>query len=159
MRRTQVCLLADVIQHFVNQKLRFDCTYVYEDVQKCIKYIHTSGNLHREILSNPAKYLQKNVCSSLIICIVASATPQLYTHTMRLYKLQSRPKFLWMSSLCFTSSILVRFVNLQPKLIEMLHTLKERGKKMFILTNSPFPFVDSGMKFLFQVICLGICFL
>nr|PNR29284.1 hypothetical protein PHYPA_027976 [Physcomitrium patens] len=57
---SEVCLLADVIQHFVNQKLRFDCTYVYEDVQKCIKYIHTSGNLHREILSNPAKYLQKN---------------------------------------------------------------------------------------------------
>ena len=59
----QVCLLADVIQHFVDQKLDFDCTYVYEDVQRSIKFIHRSGNLHREILSNPAKYLQKNVCS------------------------------------------------------------------------------------------------
>lgn len=57
----QVCLLADVIQHFVDQKLDFDCAYVYEDVQKCIEYIHRSGNLHREILSDPAKYLQKNV--------------------------------------------------------------------------------------------------
>lgn len=36
-------------------------------------------------------------------------------------------------------------------MIEMLKTLKQRGKKLFILTNSPFPFVDGGMKFLFQV--------
>lgn len=57
----QVCLLADIIQHFVDQKLDFDCAYVYEDVQKCIEFIHRSGNLHREILSDPAKYLQKNV--------------------------------------------------------------------------------------------------
>jgi hypothetical protein len=34
----------------------------------------------------------------------------------------------------------------------MLHTLKERGKKMFVLTNSPFPFVDGGMRYLFQVL-------
>ncbi|KAG0553613.1 hypothetical protein M758_12G025500 [Ceratodon purpureus] len=94
---SEVCLLADVIQHFVDQKLDFDCTYVYEDVQKSIEYIHRSGNLHREILSDPAKYLQKN-----------------------------------------------------PKVVEMLQTLKERGKNLFILTNSPFPFVDGGMRFLFQ---------
>jgi hypothetical protein len=40
MRRAQACLLADVIQHFVDQKLDFDCAYVYEDVQKCIEHIH-----------------------------------------------------------------------------------------------------------------------
>ncbi|KAG0584709.1 hypothetical protein KC19_3G229300 [Ceratodon purpureus] len=94
---SEVCLLADVIQHFVDQKLDFDCAYVYEDVQKCIEYIHRSGNLHKEILSDPAKYLQKN-----------------------------------------------------PKVIEMLHILKQKGKKLFVLTNSPFPFVDGGMRFLFQ---------
>lgn len=60
--RAQVCLLADVIQHFVDQKLDFDCTYVYEDIQKCIEHVHRSGNLHRSILKDPAKYLQKNVC-------------------------------------------------------------------------------------------------
>lgn len=68
VRRVQVCLLADIIQHFVDQKLDFDCAYVYEDVQKCIEFIHRSGNLHREILSDPAKYLQKNV--SLTIKLV-----------------------------------------------------------------------------------------
>ncbi|KAL3682481.1 hypothetical protein R1sor_000503 [Riccia sorocarpa] len=34
--------------------------------------------------------------------------------------------------------------------VEMLKTLKARGKKLFILTNSPFPFVNGGMRFLFQ---------
>lgn len=60
--RAQVCLLADVIQHFVDQKLDFDCAYVYEDIQKCIEHVHRSGNLHKSILKDPAKYLQKNVC-------------------------------------------------------------------------------------------------
>lgn len=57
-----MCLLADVIQHFVDQKLDFDCAYVYEDIQKCIEHVHRSGNLHKSILKDPAKYLQKNVC-------------------------------------------------------------------------------------------------
>jgi hypothetical protein len=72
MRRAQACLLADVIQHFVDQKLDFDCAYVYEDVQKCIEHIHRSGNLHREILSDPDKYLQKNVSPTALpsTCIV-----------------------------------------------------------------------------------------
>lgn len=30
--------------------------------------------------------------------------------------------------------------------------LKQRGKKLFVLTNSPFPFVDGGMCYLFQVL-------
>lgn len=58
----QVCLLADVIQHFVDQKLDFDCGYVYEDIQSCITHVHMSGSLHKAILSEPAKFLQKNVC-------------------------------------------------------------------------------------------------
>lgn len=60
--KVQVCLLADVIQHFVDQKLDFDCAYVYEDVQKCIENVHRSGSLHKAILKDPQKFLQKNVC-------------------------------------------------------------------------------------------------
>jgi len=43
---------------------------------------------------------------------------------------------------------------MQPKVVEFLQVLKERGKKLFILTNSPFPFVDGGMRFLFQVLSI-----
>ncbi|KAJ7515776.1 hypothetical protein O6H91_22G027400 [Diphasiastrum complanatum] len=38
----------------------------------------------------------------------------------------------------------------EDAVVEMLRTLKNRGKKLFILTNSPFPFVDGGMRFLFE---------
>jgi len=64
----QVCLLADVIQHFVDQKLDFDCGYVYEDIQSCITHVHMSGSLHKAILNEPAKFLQKNVCMVFLSC-------------------------------------------------------------------------------------------
>ncbi|CAM6012545.1 unnamed protein product [Sphagnum balticum] len=94
---SEVCLLADVIQHFVDQKLDFDCGYVYEDIQSCITHVHMSGSLHKAILNEPAKFLQKN-----------------------------------------------------NDLVKLLKMLKQRGKKLFVLTNSPFPFVDGGMCYLFQ---------
>lgn len=65
---SEVCLLADVIQHFVDQKLDFDCGYVYEDIQSCITHVHMSGSLHKAILSEPAKFLQKNVCMVFLSC-------------------------------------------------------------------------------------------
>ncbi|CAM6125583.1 unnamed protein product [Calypogeia fissa] len=34
--------------------------------------------------------------------------------------------------------------------VRMLKMLKRKGKKLFILTNSPFPFVNDGMRYLFQ---------
>ena len=37
-------------------------------------------------------------------------------------------------------------------MFEFLETLKERGKKLFMLTNSPFNFVDGGMRFMLEVI-------
>jgi hypothetical protein len=40
---------------------------------------------------------------------------------------------------------------MQPGVIQQLKRLKASGKKLFILTNSPFFFVDGGMRYLFQV--------
>lgn len=34
--------------------------------------------------------------------------------------------------------------------LKFLRTLRERGKKLFLLTNSPFYFVDRGMRYMFQ---------
>ena len=59
----QVCLISDVIQHFVDQKVDFDASYVYDDVKGSIDYIHRSGLLHKKILADPAKYLHKSVRS------------------------------------------------------------------------------------------------
>jgi HAD superfamily 5'-nucleotidase-like hydrolase len=92
-----VCLLSDIIQHFVDKKMDFDSSYVYEDIKRSIEFVHQSGKMHDKILAEPSKYLVKN------------------------------------NDVC-----------------HMLKSLKESGKKLFILTNSPFPFVDGGMRYLFQ---------
>ena len=58
----QACLIADVVQHFVDAKLEFDPCYIHEDVNHAIQRVHRSGLLHKKILSDPEKYLVKNVC-------------------------------------------------------------------------------------------------
>ncbi|XP_078439545.1 HAD-superfamily hydrolase, subfamily IG, 5'-nucleotidase [Wolffia australiana] len=94
---SEACLIADVVQHFVDAKLDFDPCYIHEDVNHAIRRVHMSGLLHRRILAAPEKYLVKN-----------------------------------------------------PKMFEFLETLKQGGKKLFMLTNSPFYFVDGGMRFMLE---------
>lgn len=94
---SEVCLISDVIQHFVDQKVEFDASYVYDDVKRSIEFVHKSGLLHKKILEEPGKYLVKS-----------------------------------------------------EGLVRMLRNLKERGKSLFLLTNSPFPFVNGGMQYMFQ---------
>ncbi|KAL8502355.1 hypothetical protein ACS0TY_021482 [Phlomoides rotata] len=94
---SEACLIADIVQHFVDAKLEFDASYVYQDVNQAIQHVHRSGLAHRGILSDPQKYLVKN-----------------------------------------------------GQLLRFLRTLKENGKKLFLLTNSPFYFVDGGMNFMLE---------
>ncbi|XP_068652981.1 uncharacterized protein [Aristolochia californica] len=94
---SEACLLADIVQHFVDAKLDFDASYVYQDVNHAIQHVHQSGLVHREILSDPQRYLMKN-----------------------------------------------------GRLLRFLEMLKERGKKLFLLTNSPYYFVDGGMRFMLE---------
>uniref|UniRef100_A0A0E0ESE8 5'-nucleotidase n=1 Tax=Oryza meridionalis TaxID=40149 RepID=A0A0E0ESE8_9ORYZ len=94
---SEACLLADIVQHFVDAKLEFDASYVYEDVNQSIQHVHRSGLIHRKILSEPQKYLIKN-------------------------------------------SQVFRFLKM----------LREKGKNLFLLTNSPFYFVDGGMSYLLE---------
>ncbi|KAL3623848.1 hypothetical protein CASFOL_032664 [Castilleja foliolosa] len=94
---SEACLIADIIQHFVDAKLEFDASYVYQDVNRAIQHVHRSGLAHRGILSDPKKYLVKN-----------------------------------------------------GQLLRFLRMLKENGKKLFLLTNSPYYFVDGGMDFMLE---------
>uniref|UniRef100_A0A1D1YK93 5'-nucleotidase domain-containing protein DDB_G0275467 n=1 Tax=Anthurium amnicola TaxID=1678845 RepID=A0A1D1YK93_9ARAE len=94
---SEACLIADIVQHFVDAKLEFDACYIYEDVNQAIQHVHRSGLLHRNILSDPQRYLVKN-----------------------------------------------------GKMLQYLEMLKEKGKKLFLLTNSPFYFVDGGMRFMLE---------
>ncbi|KAL9224606.1 hypothetical protein vseg_000625 [Gypsophila vaccaria] len=94
---SEACLIADIVQHFVDEKLEFDASYVYQDINHAIQHVHRSGLAHRAIISDPHRYLVKN--------------DQLY-----------------------------RFLKM----------LREKGKKLFLLTNSPYYFVDGGMRFLLE---------
>ncbi|KAK9275363.1 hypothetical protein L1049_022627 [Liquidambar formosana] len=94
---SESCLIADMVQHFVDAKLDFDASYIYQDVNRAIQHVHRSGFAHRGIISDPQRYLVKN-------------------------------------------GQLLRFLNM----------LKEKGKKLFLMTNSPYYFVDGGMRFMLE---------
>uniref|UniRef100_A0A7C9AM94 5'-nucleotidase n=1 Tax=Opuntia streptacantha TaxID=393608 RepID=A0A7C9AM94_OPUST len=94
---SEACLIADIVQHFVDEKLEFDASYVYQDVNHAIQHVHKSGLAHWKIISDPQKYLVKN-----------------------------------------------------GQLFHFLKMLRENGKKLFLLTNSPYYFVDGGMSFLLE---------
>ncbi|XP_058113943.1 uncharacterized protein LOC131256879 isoform X2 [Magnolia sinica] len=94
---SEACLIADIVQHFVNAKLDFDASYVYQDVNQAIQHVHQTGLVHTGILSNPRRYLMKN-----------------------------------------------------GQVLRFLRMLRERGKKLFLLTNSPYYFVDGGMRFMLE---------
>ncbi|KAG5559604.1 hypothetical protein RHGRI_009214 [Rhododendron griersonianum] len=94
---SEACLLADIVQHFVDAKLEFDASHVYEDVNCAIQHVHRSGLAHNGILSDPQRYLVKN-----------------------------------------------------NQLLHFLRMLRQKGKKLFLLTNSPYHFVDGGMRFMLE---------
>ncbi|KAI3893208.1 hypothetical protein MKX03_007040 [Papaver bracteatum] len=76
-------------EHFVDATLQFDASYIYEDVNRAIQHVHQSGLVHRGILSDPQRYLVKNM-------------------------------------------------------------LKEKGKKLLLMTISPYYFVDGVMCFMLE---------
>ena len=66
----QACLIADIVQHFVDAKLDFDTSYVYNDINHAIQHVHRSGLVHRQILSEPHKFLVKNVSDANCMCLL-----------------------------------------------------------------------------------------
>ncbi|KAK4757306.1 hypothetical protein SAY87_007433 [Trapa incisa] len=94
---SEACLIADMVQFFVDAKLDFDASYIYQDVRNAIQHVHCSGLVHREILMDPYRYIVKN-----------------------------------------------------EQMLFFLKMLKKKGKKLFLLTNSPYYFVDGGMRFMLE---------
>ncbi|KAJ4709460.1 5'-nucleotidase domain-containing protein [Melia azedarach] len=94
---SEACLIADIVQYFVDAELEFDASYIYQDVNRAIQHVHRSGLAHRGILSDPYRYLVKNC-----------------------------------------------------QVLRFLKMLREKGKKLFLLTNSPYYFVDGGMRFMLE---------
>ena len=53
-------LISDVIEFFVQKKLKFDPSYVYNDITKAVGLIHSTKLLHNEIMKNLPLYLKKD---------------------------------------------------------------------------------------------------
>ncbi|KAF2306008.1 hypothetical protein GH714_009419 [Hevea brasiliensis] len=83
---------------FVDAKLEFDASYIYQDVNRAIQHVHRSGLVHRGILSDPCKYLVKNDSlgcrdswRELFDVVIAKANkPEFYTseHPFRCYDME-----------------------------------------------------------------------
>ncbi|KAK1289988.1 hypothetical protein QJS10_CPB18g00299 [Acorus calamus] len=97
---SEACLIADIVQHFVDAKLEFDACYIFQDVKHAIHHIHSCGVVHRRILSEPQKYFVK-----------------------------------------------------KGEVLPFLRRLRDNGKKLFLLTNSQYYFVDGGMHYMLEDCC------
>lgn len=47
-----------MIEYFYNTKVNFDPAYVYEDVCKAVRMIHTSGVLYQAMMKDLPRYLK-----------------------------------------------------------------------------------------------------
>lgn len=52
-----------MVQFFVDARLDFDASYIYQDVRNAIQHVHRSGLVHQKILLDPHRYIVKNVSS------------------------------------------------------------------------------------------------
>jgi phosphoglycolate phosphatase-like HAD superfamily hydrolase len=91
----ETCLLADVIDWLLKQKISFEAGYVYNDVVKAVSDVHKSGALFRAVTKQPSLYVPP-----------------------------------------------------APHLQPLLKRLKDANKKVFMLTNNHYDFVDHTLHYL-----------
>ncbi|GMI06136.1 hypothetical protein TrVE_jg2414 [Triparma verrucosa] len=91
----ECALVADVVEFFNNNDIAFDPTSVVDDVLKAIGKTHMSGDFHRKVAENPAKYFEST-----------------------------------------------------PRMKEVLKNLKSADKTLLLISNSPFWYVNAGMKYI-----------
>jgi len=89
----ECCLIADVLQFFTDEGMPFCPRNAVEDVLKAIGDTHVSGDFHRIVADDPARYFEP-----------------------------------------------------RPYLEDVLRELNGDGKKLILVSNSPFWYVDAGMR-------------
>ena len=90
----EMMLLANVVEYFDQEGIRYDPRILFENVQYSVRDVHISGLLYNEVSNNIEAYLVKN-------------------------------------SLC-----------------DLINHLTNANRKLFLITNSNFHFVDTGMRHL-----------
>ena len=95
---SQIALLVDIQQLFIDMRMEYAPEYLYDDVQAAVSYVHNSGVMHQVVAQDVEQYVDAD----------------------------------------FTRKYLPY----------MLNELQITGRKLFLMTNSEFYFVDAGMKYL-----------
>uniref|UniRef100_A0A7S3NZY5 5'-nucleotidase domain-containing protein n=1 Tax=Amphora coffeiformis TaxID=265554 RepID=A0A7S3NZY5_9STRA len=93
---SECCLIADTVQFFKDRAIPFNAQNIMNDVLKAIGETHISGDFHRIVANNPAKYFEPT-----------------------------------------------------PHLQQVVRNLKDAGKRLIFVSNSPFWYVDAGMRYTF----------
>jgi HAD superfamily 5'-nucleotidase-like hydrolase len=93
---SECCLIADTVQFFKDRNIPYNGQNVITDVLSAISVTHISGDFHRLVANNPAKYFEPT-----------------------------------------------------PHLKQVVGNLKDAGKRLIFVSNSPFWYVDAGMKYIF----------
>jgi HAD superfamily 5'-nucleotidase-like hydrolase len=93
---SECCLIADTVQFFKDRNIPYNGQNVITDVLSAIGTTHISGDFHRLVANNPAKYFEPT-----------------------------------------------------PHLKQVVRNLKDAGKRLIFVSNSPFWYVDAGMKYIF----------
>lgn len=55
----EACVISDIIEYCSDKNSNVDPSFLYTDVSKAVYYVHASGLLHKEILKDLPKYLDK----------------------------------------------------------------------------------------------------
>jgi HAD superfamily 5'-nucleotidase-like hydrolase len=95
---SEICLLGDLTQNFIEQSIEFSPEILYQDIRNTFDYLHTSGLFHSSIMKSPQLYLEPS-----------------------------------------------------KALGDFLMKLRQEGKKIFLITNSGYPFVDCGMRHMLKL--------
>ncbi|KAL3311386.1 hypothetical protein Ciccas_010031, partial [Cichlidogyrus casuarinus] len=56
----EINLLSNIIEYFERHGVKYEASFVYNDVSTAVRSLHKSGFLHSEIMKNPEKYIKPN---------------------------------------------------------------------------------------------------
>ncbi|KAL0599972.1 5'-nucleotidase domain-containing protein 2 [Plecturocebus cupreus] len=116
----EMALLSCVVDYFLGHGLEFDQAHLYKDVTDAIRDVHVKGLMYQWIEQDMGKGVQK---------------PR-----------RGQPEQVAGLALTVPSAPLEKYILRGDETFAVLSRLVAHGKQLFLITNSPFSFVDKGMR-------------
>ncbi|MGH0187081.1 UNVERIFIED_CONTAM: hypothetical protein FKN15_023747 [Acipenser sinensis] len=122
----EMTLLASVNDYFITHNIEFDQGHLYKDVTDSIKDVHVKGLMYKWIEKDMG-FNQGCSCERTDVRMDREGYGYVSSHS---------------------SSQTEKYILHGDETYAVLNRLVNNGKKLFLITNSPFSFVDKGMKFM-----------